>query len=130
MLFCPFLLFADAVRMACTGVLPFAKRGDNRTNNLIRLQQMFPRIVAAEFHIPSHISATCRDLLTRMLTADPASRISVAEVSWPCCIMAIGLMGCVAWGWQVRWSAHLQRTAACHPSKHGLLHGSLPVPAG
>lgn len=63
-----------------TGVLPFAKRGDNRTNNLIRLQQMFPRIVAAEYHTPSHVSTHCRDLLSRMLTADPAARITINQL--------------------------------------------------
>ena len=64
----------------CTGVLPFAKRGDNRSNNLIRLQQMFPRIVAADFHNPGHVSPQCQALLKRMLTADPNQRITIAEV--------------------------------------------------
>ena len=62
------------------GVLPFAKRGDNRTNNLIRLQQMFPRIVAADFHLPMHVSQPCQDLLRRMLTADPEKRITISQV--------------------------------------------------
>ncbi|KAK9790565.1 hypothetical protein WJX73_007374 [Symbiochloris irregularis] len=63
-----------------TGVLPFAKRGDNRTNNLIRLQQMFPRIVAADFHTPNHVSPSCKNLLSCMLTADPNARITIAQV--------------------------------------------------
>jgi serine/threonine-protein kinase SRK2 len=66
-------------------VLPFAKRGDDRGNNLIRLQQMFPRIVAAEFQQPLHVSPECQHLLTRMLTPDPALRITIGEImqhSW------------------------------------------------
>lgn len=68
-----------------TGVLPFAKRGDDRGNNLIRLQQMFPRIVAAEFQQPLHVSAECQHLLSRMLTPDPARRVTIGEImqhSW------------------------------------------------
>eukprot|EP00891_Asterochloris_glomerata_P000851 jgi/Astpho2/851/Aster-00699 len=63
-----------------TGVLPFAKRGDERGNNLVRLQQMFPRIVAANFAQPHHISPECKHLLSRLLTADPEKRITVAEI--------------------------------------------------
>jgi len=61
-------------------VLPFAKRGDDRGNNLVRLQQMFPRIVAADFQQPLHVSPDCQHLLARMLTPDPGKRISVAEI--------------------------------------------------
>lgn len=57
-----------------TSVLPFAKRGDERTNNLVRLQQMFPRIVNAEFQAPWHVSQECLHLLRAMLTADPSKR--------------------------------------------------------
>ena len=70
---------------ARAGVLPFAKRGDDRGNNLIRLQQMFPRIVAAEFQQPLHVSRECQHLLSRMLTPDPARRITIGEImqhSW------------------------------------------------
>jgi hypothetical protein len=63
-----------------TGVLPFAKRGDERGNNLVRLQQMFPRIVAADFEHPMHVSQECRHMLGRMLTADPTQRITIAEI--------------------------------------------------
>ena len=49
-------------------------------NNLIRLQQMFPRIVAAEFQQPLHVSADCQTLLSRMLTPDPAKRITIGEI--------------------------------------------------
>ena len=65
---------------SCAGVLPFAKRGDDRGNNLIRLQQMFPRIVAAEFQQPLHVSTDCQTLLSRMLTPDPAKRITIGEI--------------------------------------------------
>ncbi len=63
-----------------TGVLPFAKRGDERGNNLVRLQQMFPRIVAADFNQPQHVSTECQHLLSRLLTADPEMRITTADV--------------------------------------------------
>ena len=66
--------------LAHAGVLPFAKRGDERGNNLVRLQQMFPRIVAANFAQPHHISPECKHLLSRLLTADPEKRITVAEI--------------------------------------------------
>lgn len=72
-----------------SGVLPFAKRGDDRGNNLIRLQQMFPRIVAAEFQQPLHVSPECQHLLSRMLTPDPARRVTIGEImqhSWCECL--------------------------------------------
>lgn len=62
------------------GVLPFAKRGDDRGNNLVRLQQMFPRIVAADFEQPGHVTPECRHLLKRTLTADPDKRITIPEI--------------------------------------------------
>ncbi len=74
------LVFTEAVACFCAGVLPFAKRGDDRGNNLIRLQQMFPRIVAAEFQQPLHVSKDCQTLLSRMLTPDPAKRITIGEI--------------------------------------------------
>ena len=64
----------------CLGVLPFAKRGDDRGNNLVRLQQMFPRIVAADFEQPNHVTPECRHLLKRTLTADPDKRITIPEI--------------------------------------------------
>ncbi len=70
-------------------MLPFAKRGDDRGNNLVRLQQMFPRIVAADFQQPLHVSPECQHLLSRMLTPDPAKRITVAEImQHPWCVPA------------------------------------------
>lgn len=71
-------------------MLPFAKRGDDRGNNLVRLQQMFPRIVAADFQQPLHVSPECQHLLSRMLTPDPAKRITVAEImQHPWCAPAL-----------------------------------------
>lgn len=37
------------------------------------------RILHVDYHVPSHVrlSEECRDLLTRILTADPAKRITI-----------------------------------------------------
>ncbi len=61
-------------------VLPFAKRGDDRSNNLVRLQQLFPRIVAADYEQPRRVSEDCRALLRSMLTPDPNRRITIPEI--------------------------------------------------
>ena len=63
-----------------TGVLPFARKGDAQNNDLLRLQQMFPRIVAANFTQPPHVSPDCQHLLSRLLNADPEARIRPAEI--------------------------------------------------
>ncbi|EIE18357.1 kinase-like protein [Coccomyxa subellipsoidea C-169] len=63
-----------------TAVLPFAKRGDDRANNLVRLQQLFPRIVAGQYQPPRRASDACKDLLKRMLTPDPNNRITAPEI--------------------------------------------------
>ncbi|KAK9918051.1 hypothetical protein WJX75_000792 [Coccomyxa subellipsoidea] len=63
-----------------TAVLPFAKRGDDRANNLVRLQQLFPRIVAGQYQPPRRASDVCRDLLKRMLTPDPNHRITAPQI--------------------------------------------------
>ena len=65
---------------ARAAVLPFAKRGDDRSNNLVRLQQLFPRIVAADYEQPKRVTDDCRALLKRMLTPDPAKRITIPEI--------------------------------------------------
>ncbi len=67
-------------RCACAAVLPFAKRGDDRSNNLVRLQQLFPRIVAADYEQPKRVSEDCRHLLKRMLTPDPNKRVTIPEI--------------------------------------------------
>ena len=61
-------------------MLPFAKRGDDRSNNLVRLQQLFPRIVAADYEQPKRVSEDCRHLLKRMLTPDPNKRVTIPEI--------------------------------------------------
>ena len=61
-------------------VLPFAKRGDDRSNNLKRLQQLFPRIVAGQYQTPRRASDTCKHLLKRLLTPDPTHRITIPEI--------------------------------------------------
>ena len=66
--------------VACAAVLPFAKRGDDRSNNLKRLQQLFPRIVAGQYQAPRRASDACKDLMKRLLTPDPTHRISVAQI--------------------------------------------------
>ncbi len=65
---------------AAAAVLPFAKRGDDRSNNLVRLQQLFPRIVAADYEQPKRVSEDCRHLLKRMLTPDPGKRVTIPEI--------------------------------------------------
>lgn len=66
--------------MDFAAVLPFAKRGDDRSNNLVRLQQLFPRIVAGQYQNPKKVSEEGRDLLKRMLTPDPNQRITVPGI--------------------------------------------------
>jgi serine/threonine protein kinase len=78
---------AGELTLRCGGaaVLPFAKRGDDRSNNLVRLQQLFPRIVAADYEQPRRVSEECRHLLKRMLTPDPNKRVTIPEImqhSW------------------------------------------------
>ena len=65
---------------SCAAVLPFAKRGDDRSNNLKRLQQLFPRIVAGQYQAPRRASDACKHLLQRLLTPDPVQRITVPEI--------------------------------------------------
>ena len=46
----------------------------------MRLQQLFPRIVAADYEQPKRVSEDCRHLLKRMLTPDPAKRVTIPEI--------------------------------------------------
>ena len=68
------------IASCCAAVLPFAKRGDDRSNNLKRLQQLFPRIVAGQYQAPRRASDACKHLLQRLLTPDPVQRITVPEI--------------------------------------------------
>ena len=69
-----------SARCYSAAVLPFAKRGDDRSNNLVRLQQLFPRIVAADYEQPRRVSDDCRALLRSMLTPDPNKRITIPDI--------------------------------------------------
>ena len=58
---------------------------------------MFPRIVAAEFQQPLHVSKDCQTLLSRMLTPNPAKRITIGEImQHPWCVSSLpGPCACV-----------------------------------
>mmetsp|Transcript_1527 Transcript_1527/g.4535 ORF Transcript_1527/g.4535 Transcript_1527/m.4535 type:complete len:550 (-) Transcript_1527:1045-2694(-) len=62
-----------------TGAFPFWRRGDERANSIVRLQQIFPRILAAEYATPV-ASPDCLALLRALLTPDPAQRITLPEI--------------------------------------------------
>jgi serine/threonine-protein kinase SRK2 len=62
-----------------TGAFPFWRRGDERANSIVRLQQIFPRILAAEYVKPV-ASPVCLDLLQAMLTPNPAERITLPAI--------------------------------------------------
>jgi serine/threonine-protein kinase SRK2 len=59
-----------------TGAFPFWRRGDERANSIVRLQQIFPRILAADYSSPP-ASPECLELLRAMLTPNPAERITL-----------------------------------------------------
>lgn len=49
------------------------------------MHKLLSRVKRAEFVMPSHISDSARHLIQRMLTKDPASRITLTEIrqhSW------------------------------------------------
>lgn len=46
---------------------------------MTRLNRMFPRIVKAEYELPAHVSAPCRDLLSRMLSVDTKRRCATCD---------------------------------------------------
>jgi hypothetical protein len=46
--------------------------------SMTRLNRMFPRIVKAEYELPAHVSAPCRDLLSRMLSVDTKRRCALS----------------------------------------------------
>ena len=60
--------------------------------------QVLERILAVDFRFPKSIpvSAECKDLLTRILVADPAKRASIEEIqTHPWCARATALR---SWG--------------------------------
>ena len=77
-----------------TGTLPFARRGDEICNNMVRLQQLFPRILAANYKQPQHVSPTCQHLLGAMLTANPRMRFDTSDIlchPWFLCNLPSGM---------------------------------------
>ncbi|KAK9805164.1 hypothetical protein WJX72_003078 [[Myrmecia] bisecta] len=67
-----------------TGSFPFRSAAESsaesKLNPMVQLQHMFPRIVAADYERPKHVSADCRNLVERMLTADCSKRITMGEI--------------------------------------------------
>ncbi|GAB4821373.1 hypothetical protein N2152v2_008419 [Parachlorella kessleri] len=74
------------------GQYPFTSRDDLKGGGNMGLQASFQRILKAEFKFPASIpmSDECKDLITRMLTKDPARRLSVQEVlQHPWCMVGL-----------------------------------------
>lgn len=63
-----------------TATFPFRRPKDAAVHGVKRMQLMFERILNEEFLPISYVSWECRDLLRKMLTADPVKRISIAEI--------------------------------------------------
>ena len=63
---CGVILFA-----LLAGFLPFE---DPNTSNL------YKKILSADFQIPSFVSNEAADLISRILTTDPAKRITIAQI--------------------------------------------------
>ena len=75
----------------------------------MRLQQLFPRIVAADYEQPKRVSEDCRHLLKRMLTPDPNKRVTIPEImQHPWC----GFVLCVSSFCTVWWL--LMSRGLCH----------------
>mmetsp|Transcript_29538 Transcript_29538/g.65405 ORF Transcript_29538/g.65405 Transcript_29538/m.65405 type:complete len:400 (+) Transcript_29538:305-1504(+) len=64
------------------GQYPFESPGQGNANNTHRVQTMMQRILNMQWSIPGdvHITDSCRDLLTRLLVADPARRLKMSEI--------------------------------------------------
>jgi len=62
------------------GAYPFERPEDKHDTQ--KLQKMIQRILHVDYHIPSHIrlSEECRDLLRRVLVAEPAKRMTVEDI--------------------------------------------------
>ena len=79
----------------------------------MRLQQLFPRIVAADYEQPKRVSEDCRHLLKRMLTPDPAKRVTIPEImQHPWCASALCIPSLNA-----VWWLHMSR-GLCQPESH------------
>lgn len=59
------------------GAYPFERPEDKHDNQ--KLQKMIQRILHVDYHIPSHVrlSDDCKDLLKKVLVADPAKRLTI-----------------------------------------------------
>lgn len=69
------------------GAYPFERPEDKHDNQ--KLQKMIQRILHVDYHIPSHVrlSEDCKSLLSRILVADPAKRITIEQIyhhPWYC----------------------------------------------
>lgn len=62
------------------GKFPFFREGDEKLGPRSRLQQIFPRVVNADFTPPAHASVECRQLLAAMLTPEPARRATLMQI--------------------------------------------------
>ncbi|EFN57456.1 hypothetical protein CHLNCDRAFT_34706 [Chlorella variabilis] len=62
------------------GAYPFERPEDKHDNQ--KLQKMIQRILRVEYDWPAHIklSPECRDLMSRILVADPSKRITIHEI--------------------------------------------------
>ncbi|GIL70722.1 hypothetical protein Vretimale_3824 [Volvox reticuliferus] len=62
------------------GAYPFERPEDKHDNQ--KLQKMIQRILHVDYHIPSSVrtSEDCRDLLSKILVADPSKRITIEEI--------------------------------------------------
>ncbi len=65
--------------MNTAGAFPFWRRGDERANSIVRLQQIFPRILAAEYD-PPEASPPCLHLLRSLLCSDPMRRADISGI--------------------------------------------------
>ncbi|KAG2451391.1 hypothetical protein HYH02_003992 [Chlamydomonas schloesseri] len=59
------------------GAYPFERPEDKHDNQ--KLQKMIQRILHVDYHIPPHVRASedCKDLLSKILVADPHKRITI-----------------------------------------------------
>lgn len=62
------------------GVILYALLTGNLPFDDENIRRLLGKVKTGVYTIPSHISSNARDLITRMLTVDPASRITLREV--------------------------------------------------
>ena len=79
------------------GAYPFERPEDKHDNQ--KLQKMIQRILHVDYAVPSHIrlSDDCKDLLKKVLVADPAKRITVEGIyNHPWCVVGRCFFVCVS----------------------------------